>query len=68
MQLKCQAGRLDEHERVQVAAVCGRFIPKAAWEVIDTEAELERARGIALFSRVVFYLFCLSFGLISLRR
>jgi hypothetical protein len=38
MQLKCQAGRLDEHEHVQVAAVCGQFKPKAAWEVIDTEA------------------------------
>jgi hypothetical protein len=56
--------RLDG--RVQVAAVCGRLILNAAREVIDTEAELERARLIALFSRVVDYLFRLNYRLIFL--
>jgi hypothetical protein len=66
--LKCQAGRLDEHWRVQVAAFCGWLKPKAAKEVIDTEAELERARVIARFSQVDIFLFFMSYGLISLRR
>lgn len=66
-EIASQAGRLDDHERVQVAAVGGRLKHKAMREVIDTEADVERARGIARFSQFVDYLFYLIYGLISLQ-
>ena len=51
-----EARRLSEQERVQVAAVGDQLKRKALKEVIDSEADVERARGIARFSQVVDYL------------
>jgi uncharacterized protein YggT (Ycf19 family) len=62
-----EARRLSEQERVQVAAVGDQLKRKALKEVIDTEVDVERARGIARLSQVVDYLFCLIYGLISLQ-
>jgi len=62
-----EARRFSERERVQVAAVGDQLKSKALKDVIDSETEVERARGIARFSQVVDYLFYLIYGLISLQ-
>jgi len=62
-----EARRLSEQERVQVTAVGDQLKRKALKEVSDSEADVERARGIARFSQVVDYLFYLIYGLISLQ-
>ena len=66
-EITSQVRRLNEDERVQVAEVGGRLKRKAVKEVIDTEADVERARGIARFSQFVDYVFYLIYGLISLQ-
>lgn len=66
-EIASHARRLDEHESDQVAAVGGQLKRKAVKEVIDTEADVERARGIARLSQVVDYVFYLVYGLISLQ-
>jgi uncharacterized protein YggT (Ycf19 family) len=60
------ADRLDESEQVRAAAVGERLKRKAINEVIETEGEVERARGVARVSQVIDYLFYLVYGLISL--
>ena len=62
-----EAKRLSEQERVQVAAVGDQLKRKVLKEVIDSDADVERARGIARFSQIVDYLFYLIYGLISLQ-
>src|SRR5215470_9385857 len=62
-----QADNLDEQERAQAATVGRRLKHKALNEVINTEAELERARRMARFSQFVDYVFYLIYGLISLQ-
>ncbi len=66
-EIASQMRRLDEHDRDHVEAVGGRLKRKALKEVIDTEADVERARGVARFSQVVDYLFYLIYGFISLQ-
>jgi uncharacterized protein YggT (Ycf19 family) len=66
-EIASQGGRLDEHERDQVAAVGDRLKRKAMKEVIDTDADVERARGVARISQVIDYLFYLIYGVISLQ-
>jgi uncharacterized protein YggT (Ycf19 family) len=60
------AERLDEHDKARAAVVGEHLKEKAITEVVDTEAELERARGIARVSQIVDYIFYLIYGLISL--
>jgi uncharacterized protein YggT (Ycf19 family) len=62
-----EARSLSEQERIQVAAVGDQLKRKALKEVIDTEGDVEKARGIARFSQFVDYLFYLIYGLISLQ-
>jgi len=66
-EIASHADHLNEHERAQAATVGRQLKHKALNEVINTEAELERARGIARFSQFVDYLFYLIYGLISLQ-
>src|SRR5262245_58774247 len=61
------ADHFDEHEQAQVAAVGGDLKRKALNEVVNTESELERSRGVARVSQVIDYLFYLAYGLISLQ-
>src|SRR5262245_316308 len=58
-EIASHADQLNENEREQAAEVGGRLKHKALNEVIDTETELERSRGIARFSQFVDYLFYL---------
>jgi uncharacterized protein YggT (Ycf19 family) len=61
-----QSGSLPERDRRQAAAVGEHLKHKAITEVADTEAELERARGVARVSQIVDYLFYLIYGVIAL--
>ena len=61
-----KADRLDPAERARADAVAGRFKEKAVAEVVETEAEIDRARGAARISQVVDYIFYFIYGLIGL--
>jgi uncharacterized protein YggT (Ycf19 family) len=61
-----KADRLDATERAQADQVAGQFKDKAVREVVDTESEIERARGAARISQVIDYIFYFIYGLIGL--
>src|ERR1700754_4352938 len=61
-----RADRLDSADRAQTDAVANDFRHKAVAEVVETETEIERARGLARVSQVVDYLFYLIYALIGL--
>ena len=61
-----KADRLDASERAQADAVAGRFKERAVDEVVETEREIDRARGAARVSQVVDYIFYFIYGLIGL--
>jgi uncharacterized protein YggT (Ycf19 family) len=60
------ANRLDARERAQASAVAEEFKHKAVREVVETETEIERARGVARVSQFVDYIFYLIYGIIGL--
>lgn len=64
--IAARAERLDTVERAQTDAVADEFRHKAVAEVVETEAEIERARGVARISQVVDYLFYLIYAFIGL--
>lgn len=61
-----KADRLDSVERAQADDVAQSFKQKAVREVVDTESEIERARGAARVSQIVDYIFFFIYGLIGL--
>jgi uncharacterized protein YggT (Ycf19 family) len=61
-----KADRLDPVERERTDVVAGRFKERAVAEVVETEAEIDRARGAARISQVVDYIFFFIYGLIGL--
>lgn len=65
-EIKRHAEQLDNHEQARVAAVGEDFKKKALDEVVSTEAEIERARGIARVSQIIDYFFFLIYGIIGL--
>jgi uncharacterized protein YggT (Ycf19 family) len=54
-----------ESERID--QIAGQFRAKAVDEVVETEHEVERARGVARISQVVDYLFFVLYALLGLR-
>lgn len=54
-------------ESTQVDQVAGEFRAKAVNEVVETEREVERARGAARVSQVVDYIFYVIYALLGLR-
>lgn len=60
------ADRLDDVDKNQAANVGESLKKKAITEVVDTEAELERTRGVARISQIIDYIFYLIYGLIGL--
>lgn len=60
------ADQLDEADKTQAAGVGGTLKKKAIAEVVNTEAELERARGVARVSQIIDYIFYLIYGVIGL--
>jgi uncharacterized protein YggT (Ycf19 family) len=60
------ADRFDPVDRAATDAVGDQFRHKAVAEVVETETEIERARGVARISQVVDYLFYLIYAFIGL--
>jgi hypothetical protein len=54
-------------EAAQVDQVANDFRAKAVNEVVETEREVERARGAARVSQIVDYIFFVIYGLLGLR-
>ncbi|HKR58864.1 MAG TPA: hypothetical protein VJS64_03955 [Pyrinomonadaceae bacterium] len=54
-----ESGRMDE--------IAGQFRTKAVDEVVDTEREVERSRGLARVSQIVDYIFFVLYALLGLR-
>ena len=57
----------DHHENREVDEIADRFRTKAVDEVVDTEREVERSRGVARVSQIVDYIFFLIYGLLAMR-
>jgi hypothetical protein len=55
----------DESRRID--AVAGDFRSRAVDEVIDTEREVQRSRGLARVSQVVDYIFYVIYALLAMR-
>ena len=55
----------DESQRIQ--QVAGEFRSKAVDEVVDTEREVERSRGLARVSQIVDYIFYVIYALLGMR-
>jgi uncharacterized protein YggT (Ycf19 family) len=63
------ASRMDAPTRdddARAAAIAGTLKNKAYDEVVETETELERTRGLARISQVVDYVFYLVYGIVGL--
>ncbi|HWQ36709.1 MAG TPA: YggT family protein [Blastocatellia bacterium] len=60
------ANRFDEGDEARLAALGNRMRDKTINEVSETDAEIERARGVARVSQVIDYIFYLIYGIISL--
>lgn len=54
-------------EAAQIDQVAGEFRSKAVNEVIDTEREVERSRGLARISQIVDYIFWVIYALLGMR-
>ena len=61
------AARTPPPENERIGELAGEFRAKAVDEVVDTEREVERARGVARVSQVVDYIFYVIYALLGLR-
>ena len=66
-EIAARADRTTRPEAARMEAVAGEFRAKAVDEVIDTEREVERARGVARVSQIIDYIFYLIYSLLALR-
>ena len=62
-----QAAVTPAPESARINQVAGEFRAKAVDEVVETEREVGRARGVARISQVIDYLFFLLYALLGLR-
>ncbi|MEP6637289.1 MAG: YggT family protein [Acidobacteriota bacterium] len=63
---KASQGPAPGEER-RIENVAGEFRAKAVNEVVDTEREVERSRGLARVSQIVDYIFFLIYALLGIR-
>jgi uncharacterized protein YggT (Ycf19 family) len=61
------AARNAPGEARRIDQVAGDFRSKAVDEVVDTESEVERSRGLARVSQVVDYIFYVIYALLAMR-
>jgi uncharacterized protein YggT (Ycf19 family) len=61
------AAETAPREDARVQQVAGEFRTKAVDEVVQSEREVERARGVARISQIVDYLFFVLYALLGLR-
>ena len=62
-----RAAQTPSPEGERVNQVAGEFRAKAVDEVVETEREVERARGVARISQIVDYIFFVLYALLGLR-
>jgi uncharacterized protein YggT (Ycf19 family) len=62
-----RADRTTHSEAEKMEQVAGELRGKALNEVVDTEREVERARGMARVSQVVDYIFYVIYALLAIR-
>lgn len=65
-EISLNANQLTEADQAKAKAVAANLKDKAIREVVGTENEIERARGVARVSQVVDYVFYLAYGIITL--
>src|SRR5215217_876374 len=61
------AAKATPGEAQRIDQVAGEFRSKAVNEVVDTEREVERSRGLARISQVVDYIFYVIYALLGMR-
>lgn len=61
------AGETQPREEARVQELAGEFRAKAVDEVVQSEREVERARGVARISQIVDYIFFVLYALLGLR-
>src|SRR5438552_9519371 len=61
------ASRTPPPESERIGQLAGQFRAKAVDEVVETEREVERARGVARVSQIVDYIFYVLYALLGLR-
>ena len=61
------ARRSTPNESQRISEVAGDFRSKAVDEVVDTEREVQRSRGVARISQVVDYIFYVIYALLGMR-
>ena len=66
-EIAARAERTTPSEAQKMEQVAGEFRGNAINEVVDTEHEVARARGLARVSQVVDYIFYLIYGLLAIR-
>jgi uncharacterized protein YggT (Ycf19 family) len=66
-EIAARADHTTRSESVKIDQIAGDFRQKAVNEVVQTENEVERARGLARVSQVVDYLFFLIYSLLAIR-
>lgn len=66
-EIAARADRTTPAEARQMEAVAGEFRGKAIEEVVETEREVERARGMARVSQVIDYIFYVIYALLAVR-
>ena len=66
-EIAARAERTTPAEAREMEQVAGEFRGKAIGEVVETEREVERARGVARVSQVVDYVFYVVYALLAVR-
>jgi len=62
-----QAAQTPTSENGRIPQVAGEFRSKAVNEVVESEREVHRARGVARISQIVDYIFFVIYALLALR-
>lgn len=66
-EIAARADRTTPSEARELEGVAGEFREKAIDEVVETEREVERARGMARVSQVIDYIFYVIYALLAVR-
>ena len=66
-EIASRAERTTSAEAKKMEQVAGDFRGKAINEVVQTDREVERARGMARFSQVIDYIFYVIYALLAIR-
>lgn len=66
-EIAARADHTTRPEARQMENIAGEFRAKAVDEVVETEREVERARGLARVSQVVDYIFYVIYALLAVR-